>query len=170
MKTVNVYSHVVLPEFMGAAGKYGPWFESTANGFIFKVGDYELVTKTRAQVELVSSGQKIDAAHEELIRCVRDVGVRGINLGATDFGGRQLDDEALFPIWEEMERLNVPLCMIVDDATLVQERVLHSFALGLDLVGPMVLPHLQIGDQNPGPNPGRHWDASQAAAQGGREQ
>ena len=174
---------------MGAAGKYGPWFESTANGFIFKVGDYELVTKTRAQVELVSSGQKIDAddwlakvndprvrlremdakgidimgvttsplfylyaiepeiavpyaritndalakycaadpsrlfvmatlpmqdiaeAREELIRCVRDVGVRGINLGTTDFGGRQLDDEALFPIWEECERLEIPVCI-----------------------------------------------------------
>lgn len=49
--------------------------------------------------------------------------------------------------------------MIVDDATLVQERALHSFVWGLDLVGPMVLPHLKISDENPGPNPGRHRDA-----------
>ena len=189
VKTVNVHSHVVLPEFMGAAGKYGPWFESTDEGFVLQVGDYKLVTKTRAQVELQKSGQKIDAedwlakvndpyvrlkemdakgidimgvttsplfylyaiepelavpyarttndalakycsadpnrffvmatlpmqdpaaAREELIRGVRDLGIRGINLGATDFGSRQLDDEAFYPLWAECERLGVPVCI-----------------------------------------------------------
>src|SRR6202035_5969813 len=43
--------------------------------------------------------QDIDASLTEFDRAVGDLGARGINLGSTNIAGRELDDEALWPLY-----------------------------------------------------------------------
>ncbi|MDB5423632.1 MAG: amidohydrolase 2 [Phenylobacterium sp.] len=49
------------------------------------------------------------AAVKEIDRAVRTLGARGVCVGGTNFGGIQTHDERLFPVWEKIEQLDVPL-------------------------------------------------------------
>jgi aminocarboxymuconate-semialdehyde decarboxylase len=48
--------------------------------------------------------QDADLACRELHRCVRDLGLPGVQIG-THVGGRNLDDPSLRPVFEEAQRL-----------------------------------------------------------------
>jgi aminocarboxymuconate-semialdehyde decarboxylase len=54
--------------------------------------------------------QDADLAARELERCVRDLGLRGVQIG-THVNGHNLDDPALFPVFAEAERLGA--CVFV---------------------------------------------------------
>ncbi len=54
--------------------------------------------------------QDSDRACEELTRCVRELGMPGVQIG-THCEGRNLDDPALFAFWQECERLGA--CVFV---------------------------------------------------------
>ena len=53
--------------------------------------------------------QDIDASLTEFDRAVGDLGARGINLGSTNIAGRELDDEALWPLYARAEKNDIPL-------------------------------------------------------------
>lgn len=47
-------------------------------------------------------------ALKELERCAADLGVRGVGFGS-NIGGRQLDDRALWPVYERLQALELPV-------------------------------------------------------------
>lgn len=53
--------------------------------------------------------QDVEASIQELKRCTVDLETKGINLGTDDLGGRELDDPALWPLYEEVQALELPL-------------------------------------------------------------
>lgn len=52
--------------------------------------------------------QDIDASIEEVKRSVRN-GARGINMGGRELAGKELYDEAMFPLYSVLEELELPL-------------------------------------------------------------
>jgi aminocarboxymuconate-semialdehyde decarboxylase len=53
--------------------------------------------------------QDIAASAHEAERAILKLGARGINVGAINLGGHELDDDSLWPVYECIERLHVPL-------------------------------------------------------------
>src|SRR5690606_30076417 len=53
-----------------------------------------------------------DAAVLEIERAVTQLGAKGVCVGGTNFNGIDTHDERLFPVWEKIEQLDVPI--IVD--------------------------------------------------------
>ena len=53
--------------------------------------------------------QEPRAAVAELERAVLELGAVGIGMGGANFGGLEVDDEAMWPVWEKACELNVPL-------------------------------------------------------------
>lgn len=53
--------------------------------------------------------QDIDASVKEAERAVRDLGAKGIVMGTDNVAGHDLDDPALFPLYEKIVDLDVPL-------------------------------------------------------------
>jgi aminocarboxymuconate-semialdehyde decarboxylase len=53
--------------------------------------------------------QDLKASMEEFDRAVGDLGARGINLGSTNIAGRELDDEAFWPLYAKAEENGIPL-------------------------------------------------------------
>lgn len=53
--------------------------------------------------------QDIAASVEEAKRAVGDLGARGLVIGTDNMAGRDLDDEALFPLYETAVELDVPI-------------------------------------------------------------
>ncbi|MDX3901406.1 MAG: amidohydrolase family protein [Sphingobium sp.] len=49
------------------------------------------------------------AAVQEIDRAVRQLGARGICVGGTNFNGIETHDERLFPVWEKLAELDVPI-------------------------------------------------------------
>jgi predicted TIM-barrel fold metal-dependent hydrolase len=47
----------------------------------------------------------------EARRAVRDLGARGVYIGASNLGGRELDDLDPFPLYEELVATGLPLCI-----------------------------------------------------------
>ncbi len=47
-------------------------------------------------------------ALKELERCASDLGIRGVGMG-THIGGRQLDDQALWPVYDRIQALGLPV-------------------------------------------------------------
>jgi aminocarboxymuconate-semialdehyde decarboxylase len=52
--------------------------------------------------------QDVDASIEEIKR-VASMGARAINIGTDDFGGRNLDDEAYWPLYQQLVDSNLPI-------------------------------------------------------------
>jgi len=50
-----------------------------------------------------------DEAVKEIERAVRDLGAVGFGCGGANFGGRELHDEAFYPLWEKVCELEVPV-------------------------------------------------------------
>jgi aminocarboxymuconate-semialdehyde decarboxylase len=48
-------------------------------------------------------------AVKEIDRAVRTLGAKGVCVGGTNFGGIQTHDERLFPVWEKIAQLDVPI-------------------------------------------------------------
>lgn len=53
--------------------------------------------------------QDIDASVAEARRAVTELGARALNIGAENLAGREVDDPALYPLWDEVVRRDVPL-------------------------------------------------------------
>lgn len=53
--------------------------------------------------------QDPEAAGKETKRAIGQLGARGVYVGAVSMGGRELDDEAFFPIYEELAANGLPL-------------------------------------------------------------
>jgi aminocarboxymuconate-semialdehyde decarboxylase len=53
--------------------------------------------------------QDINASLKELDRTTRELGGRAVNMGTDNIAGRNLDDEALFPIYEMAQERDLPL-------------------------------------------------------------
>jgi aminocarboxymuconate-semialdehyde decarboxylase len=53
--------------------------------------------------------QDIDASLGECDRAIGELGARGINVGGENLGGRELDDEDFWPLYEKVEHYDVPL-------------------------------------------------------------
>jgi aminocarboxymuconate-semialdehyde decarboxylase len=49
------------------------------------------------------------AAAQELERAVVELGAKGMSMGAANFGGIEVDDEAMYPVWEKVSELGVPV-------------------------------------------------------------
>lgn len=49
------------------------------------------------------------AAVQEIERAVRELGARGVCVGGANFNGLEAHSEALFPVWEKLVELNVPV-------------------------------------------------------------
>lgn len=50
-----------------------------------------------------------EGAVKEIDRAVCSLGARGVCVGGTNFGGIQTWDERLFPVWEKLQELDVPI-------------------------------------------------------------
>jgi aminocarboxymuconate-semialdehyde decarboxylase len=49
------------------------------------------------------------AAAKEIDRAVNELGAKGLSMGGANFGGREADDPALFPVWEKLCELDLPV-------------------------------------------------------------
>jgi predicted TIM-barrel fold metal-dependent hydrolase len=49
------------------------------------------------------------AAAAELERAVTELGAKGAAIGGANYGGREADDEALYPVWQKACELDVPI-------------------------------------------------------------
>lgn len=50
-----------------------------------------------------------EAAVQEIERAVTQLGAKGVCVGGTNFNGIETHDERLFPVWEKIEKLDVPI-------------------------------------------------------------
>ena len=50
-----------------------------------------------------------EAAASEIERAVKHLGAKGVCVGGTNFNGIETHDERLFPVWEKIEQLDVPI-------------------------------------------------------------
>ncbi|HXG36586.1 MAG TPA: amidohydrolase family protein, partial [Dehalococcoidia bacterium] len=53
--------------------------------------------------------QDIEAGVREAERAVKQLGAKGINLGTHDIAGRNLDDEAFWPLYEKVQAYDIPI-------------------------------------------------------------
>lgn len=53
--------------------------------------------------------QDIDASIKEMDRAINDLGGRGINIGTDDLAGRTLDEQALWPLYEQVQKYDKPM-------------------------------------------------------------
>lgn len=53
--------------------------------------------------------QDLEQAALEARRAISDLGARGVYIGASNLGGRELDDPAFFPLYEELIAADLPL-------------------------------------------------------------
>lgn len=67
--------------------------------------------------------QDIDASVAEAKRAVGRLGAKALVVGTDNLGGRDLDDEAFFPLYETVEQLGVPLFVHPGPANIEQQRV-----------------------------------------------
>jgi predicted TIM-barrel fold metal-dependent hydrolase len=74
------------------------------------VGDYCSAGPERLKATAVLPQQDISASVRELRRAVTELGFVGVSL-LPNLRGRHIGDAYFFPIYEEAERLNVPICV-----------------------------------------------------------
>jgi uncharacterized protein len=74
------------------------------------VAEYCSANRTRLKGTAVLPQQNIPAAVAELRRAVTDLGFVGVSL-LPNLRGRHMGDPYFFPIYEEAERLNTPVCV-----------------------------------------------------------
>jgi len=60
--------------------------------------------------------QNMEASLAEVDRSVKTLGVKAINIGASNIAGRELDDEYFYPLWQKCEDLDL-LVMVHPEAT-----------------------------------------------------
>ena len=72
-------------------------------------------------------------AVKELERCVADLGVRGVGFGS-NIAGRQLDDRALWPVYERIQALDLPV--FVHPITPCGTGNIHDYRLDITLYFP----------------------------------
>lgn len=53
--------------------------------------------------------QDMNAAEKELDRSVKELGAKGISIGTDSLAGHELDDESLWPLFEKMEKYDLPV-------------------------------------------------------------
>ena len=68
----------------------------------------ESVASPEVAVDLCRFANDLDASLKEIDRAIRDLRLRGIQM-YSDVNGMPLDAEALYPIYEKMERYNLPI-------------------------------------------------------------
>ncbi len=100
----------VLSPWMGLAayelrGTDARWFSSLLNDLTVRAIEAR-PDRFRAMAALPLGAP--DLAARELRRAVEELGMVGAEIG-TSVAGRELDHPALEPVWEEAERLNVPV-------------------------------------------------------------
>ena len=49
------------------------------------------------------------AAVKEIDRAINQLGARGVSIGGANFGGVEADDESLYPVWDKMCEVDLPL-------------------------------------------------------------
>lgn len=92
--------------------------------------------------------QDADLAVKEAHRAVRDLGARGINIGAGDVAGRDLDDVSLWPVYEAAVEHDVPLFVHPAPSSFVHgttERHRESIILGYPYQESSAFLHLVLG-------------------------
>jgi aminocarboxymuconate-semialdehyde decarboxylase len=77
--------------------------------------------------------QAPDAAVAELERAIRDLGLRGVEIG-TNIAGRDLDDPALGPFYARLQELDVPAFIHSTNASALGGKRLHRYHLS-NIVG-----------------------------------
>lgn len=74
------------------------------------VAEYCAVSSSRLKGTAVLPQQDISASVAELKRCMTELGFVGVSF-FPNLRGRHMGDPYFFPIYEEAERLNVPICV-----------------------------------------------------------
>ncbi|MDQ1497578.1 MAG: aminocarboxymuconate-semialdehyde decarboxylase [Actinomycetota bacterium] len=91
--------------------------------------------------------QDVDAAIEELERTVAR-GAKGVNIGTDNIAGRNLDSEALWPLYRKIEELDVPIFLHPYPAPIeggVEDRYNLSWIVGYTTQETTAFAHLTLG-------------------------
>jgi aminocarboxymuconate-semialdehyde decarboxylase len=213
---IDTHAHVILPDTMGKAGKYGPEIVTYDGGRAsLRVGPYESRVggdkgMTAAEFERLGDPRtrisqldelgidmmgisisplfylywaeddirtpfvslqndalskycaeapsrlwwmatlplpNIEASLAEIRRAV-DLGAKGINVGTGDFDGVDLDDQRLWPVYQELEAHNLPLFIHPYPLTMAsgaEDRYNLSWSVGYNYQETVAYAHLILG-------------------------